>query len=256
MELETHDPVVGSSGSRLSVKRRRLHSPLSPSHSLDSFCESKSSSPTHSHSGALGGMSSSSVSSPVSVESSLKLVLSTSSWSCSSSSSWSPSPEPRGTTNTCSSGKVVQKPSKLVQLVPKLKATPTPQVKVKGKRGRPRKYPLKDSKLTPCKGSKGSGSSVAPKSAKIPKTYTKAALRLHGVYPKKLPAKQNKYKSKRERVQQQSSQVDRRPLSPEAALVLHDHCYSGISLDEDGAANGTCSRSRYDCIMCDKCSLI
>ena len=249
MEVEMNDPVEGSSSLKLPGKQGRLHSPLSPSQSLDSFCESKSSSPTNS--GAFGGgMSSSSVSSPQSIESSLKLVLSTSSWSRSSSSSWSPSPEPGGSTN--SSGKVAQKPSRVVHLLPKLKTSASAaQVKVKGKRGRPRKYPPKDSKLTPCKGTKGG--SAAPK---IPKTYTKAALRLHGVYPKKTQTKQNnKSKNKRERVHtvQQSREMDRPPLSPEAALVLHDHCYSGISLDEDGAATTAdvmCNvRSRYVCIM-------
>ena len=244
MELKAHDPVEGSSGTKIPLKRGRLHSPLSPSRSVDSSCESKSSSPTHIC--VFAGTSSSSVSSPLSVESSLKLVLSTSSWSCSSSSSWSPSPEPVSN----NSEKMVQKSSK-VQLLPKLKTeTVSIVTKQKGKRGRPRKYPLKDTPPKLSKKSKGSDAT-----SKAPKTHTKAS-----ASSKK---KQHKIKTKlskpkiwepKHAAQQLSSELDVPPMSPEAAIVLHDHCYSsGVNIsntvEDDTATSTKCSiRSRYICI--------
>ena len=222
-------------------RRRRLHSPTSPSHSLDYSSESKSSSPTNG--GAFRGNSSSSLSSPRSVESSLKLVLSTSSWSRSSSSSWSPTPEPIVSNK---SGKGVTQKSNKVQLLPKMKKTV--ESKVKGKRGRPRKYPLKGSVTLSKSIVKGNKvGTVAPKTGKAPKTYTKAALQFHGALLSKkkqqnktgkLQQQKSKPKKSHEHVcvSQRSTELDVPPLSPEAALVLHDHCYSGGAMSHASTA--------------------
>lgn len=247
---------------------KRLHSPLSPSRSLDSSSESKSSSPlrgggTVNPSRTFRGNSSSSMSSPRSVESSLKLILSTSSWSRSSSSSWSPTPEPVGGS---SAGKMSQHPTTAhSQLLSKLKTVRVTGTKGKGKRGRPRKYPLKDvSGKSPSKHDKMKGRCTAPsKVGKIPpKTYTKAALQIHSALLSKKKKKQTKAspkssskpKGKRghgSRGAEEPSELDIPPLSPEAALVLHDHCYmGGVKQDIENktatSVNGKCNiRPRY-----------
>lgn len=230
MDFEAQDPVEGSSKSKVRRGTGRLQSPLSPSQSLDSSSESKPSSPTHT---SFTGISSSSVSSPLSVESCLKLVLSTSSWSSSSSPSWSPSPEP------LNSAKVAEK-SQLKQ-----KGVVRVETKQKGKRGRPRKYPPKAK--TPNKAPSKSSNTTS----KVPKTYTKAALQAHAVSS----TKQHKVKKtgvkgkkpKKGESLQWRSELDIAPMSPEAALVLHDHCYSSDCKALNNRATGAKSgnKSRY-----------
>lgn len=223
----------GPSSSSTSAKRYRLHSPLSPARSLEYLSsDSKPSSPTRGNgSGPMfgGTTSSSSLSSPRSVESSLKLVLSPTSWSRSSSSSWSPTPEP-DTGTKLHKGKTIptQKPRKYTKkslLKVKLSAeVSTTEAKPKGKRGRPRKYPPKEITKTPPKFGKGGrgrgGGAGLMKGGRAPKTYTKASLQYHGA---------KIFKRKQHRPGRGGGQSAGRgllrPMSPEAALVLHDHCY-------------------------------
>ena len=223
-------------GSKSLPKRRRLHSPLSPSQSFDSSNGSKPSSPT-----PLRGLSrvspSSPLSSPVSVESSLKLVLSTSSWSRSSSSSWSPSPEPG---HDKASVKVYLQPktkAKILRVIKTGKGKAEP--KAKRSVGRPRKYPLAPQfKKSPKKSSPGSKKSIMPK---IPRTYTKSALKLNKQLSATLksrgkqPASKRVYNRQKNRLahtiskSEPNTDKDASPMSPEMALVMHDHCYSSSS---------------------------
>lgn len=261
--VDDHLIIEGCTSSKRLGKRRRLYSPISPSHSLDSLSSdnSKASSPLRGNTVGVG-TSSSSVSSPPSVESSLKLVLSTSaSWSRSSSSSWSPTPEPvtmaTNTSGTTGTSKTL--PSKLNKAQPKLKSmTEKPgETKVKGKRGRPRKYPLNETKKTNTKTGKVTAkvlSSFKPKPSKTfaPKTYTKASLQFHGALSSK--KKQIKITSKKKlkaknRQMERNCDLDIPPLSPEAALVLHDHSYSGSPIHryKPNDAKSNSIRSRYVC---------
>ena len=214
------------------TKRQRLHSPLSPSHSIDSLSSSsKPSSPSQGN-GVFCRNSSSSLSSPRSVEGSLKLVLSTSSWSRSSSSSWSPTPEPSTIDTTSTTSHTGRKTEQRKTRKPKLKTTG--KGCEKPKRGRPRKYPPKEAKKpTPKsgKGLKAKGGGIAS----APKTYTKASLRFHGVLTSKRRQVGTGQKKKKKKILRPKnvhggwygSELDMPPLSPEAALVLHDHSYSG-----------------------------
>lgn len=231
-------------GSKPLLKRRRLHSPLSPSQSFDSSNGSKSSSPT-----PLRGLArtspSSPLSSPASVESSLKLVLSTSSWSRSSSSSWTPSPEPG---NEKASIKVYLQPktkAKILRVIKSGKGKAVP--KAKRSVGRPRKYPLAPQfKKSPQKSSPGSKSpkdTKLPKIPKIPRTYTKSALKLNKQLSATLkargkqPAGKRVYKRQKNKLaaaisqSEPNSEKDISPMSPEMALVMHDHCYSSSHQD-------------------------
>ena len=144
------------------------------------------------------------------------------------------------------------------QLQSKLKTVKGTGTNVKGKRGRPRKYPANgsSSKCAP-KSGKIKGSTKVSKTGKLPpKTYTKAALQLHGASLSNKKKKQLKSRPKLSKPKnehgpsgtERSSELDVPPLSPEAALVLHDHCYiGGVNHDrEDNTTDAKCSiRSRY-----------
>ena len=217
------DPVEGTSGCKTLPKRARLNSPLSPSQSLDSSCESKPSSPIQT--GMFAGGSSSSVSSPLSVESSLKLVLSTSSWSCSSSSSWTPSPEPVSKAGSKPKNKARLRSKVNTAKIERTIKAANEGVKQKGKRGRPRKYPADPTKTL---GTGSKGSSTTP--SKATKSYTKSS-KQHNTSStkssKKPPKTEKTPKTNKIKQELVSSELDLAPMSPEAALVLHDHCYLG-----------------------------
>lgn len=170
---------------------------------------------------------SSPVGSPGSIGSSLRLVLSTSSWSSSTSSNWSSEP---------SSPYTKPRPKKIPKKRSPMKQKgDTPSQKSSVKRKKKSKFTVNytlfgqsspdtpksaspKTKLTPEKGSK-----VTNRTRK-PRMPSKGKVRVP------VPNKRNTrvpMKKKRENKQTALPQTqDYNPLSPEAAIVLHDHCYS------------------------------
>ena len=221
--------------SKTPYKRRRLRSPISPSHSIDSSNFSMSSSPAPFTN--LSQVSSSPArSSPSSVDGSLKLVLSPSSWSHSTSSSHcSPSPEPavsRPQKTPCKVRLQSKAAAKILRVIRNSKnKVPT---KVKHSVGRSKKTLSTNSKSVTSPGMKKK-KSTAPKGDTMTKNYTKASLKFHKklssspkLGPKKASPKKV-LKPKTEPVRSQlgtSSELDQFPMSPEMARVMHDHCYS------------------------------
>ena len=175
---------------------------------------------------------SSPVGSPGSIESSLRLVLSTSSWSSSTSSNWSS--EPTSPYTKPRAKKIKRSPIK------QKGNTPSQKSPGKGKRrskitvnytlfgqaspDTPKKASPK-TKLTPEKGSNVTDRVKKPSSnAKISKG--KVRMPASGKRNFRVPMKK-----KREIKQTDSlpEEPDHKPLSSEAAIVLHDHCYSALN---------------------------
>jgi len=213
-------------------KKIKVRSP-SPSYECISpnFSSGLESSPAQGVFGLPSSSLSSPIGSPGSIGSSLRLVLSTSSWSSSTSSNWSSEP---------SSPYAKSPPRKIPKKRLKQKGDAVSQktpTKGKGKKkltvdctlfgqvspASPKKVSPK-TKRVPEKESKVSNKLKKPNSNRTP-----LKLKLHKPVPgKKSPAMLAK-KKKRANQQQAASlfqEQDDNPLSPEAAAVIHDHCYA------------------------------
>ena len=133
------------------------------------------------------------------------------------------------------------KKSSLPKAKPTL-AVSTTEGQPKRKRGRPRKYPPKETTKTPPKLGKsgkarGGGSSTGLTKGgggKTPKTYTKLSLQYHG--GKMVKRKQQSVGKQGRGGGQSGGRGLLRPMSPEAALVLHDHCYNMEQMSQGEAA--------------------
>ena len=224
--------------SKSPYRRRKLCSPVSPSRSIDSSNFSMPSSPATLTN--LSQVSSSPArSSPSSVDGSLKLVLSPSSWSHSTSSShWSPSPEPAASRPQKTPDKVCLQPKAAAKILRVIRNSKNKvSTKVKHSVGQSKKTLSTNPKSRTSPGLKKK-KSTGSKGTIITKDYTKASLKFHkklSSSPKLEPKKASPKKVFKPKTAAVSSrlgadnELDRFPMSPEMARVMHDHCYSFFS---------------------------
>ena len=213
-------------------KKIKVRSP-SPSYECLSpnFSSGLESSPAQGVFGLPYSSLSSPIGSPGSIGSSLRLVLSTSSWSSSTSSNWSSepsSPYAKSPPRKIPKKRLKQKGDALSQKTPP---------KGKGKKkltvdctlfGQP--SPATPKKMSPkTKRMPKKESKVSSKLKKLNSNRTPLKVKLHKPAPGKKSPKVLAKKKKRVSEQQAASlsqEQDDNPLSPEAAAVIHDHCYA------------------------------
>ena len=213
-------------------KRIKVRSP-SPTYECVSpnFSSGLESSPAQGVFGLPSSSLSSPIGSPGSIGSSLRLVLSTSSWSSSTSSNWSSepsSPYAKSPPRKIPKKRLKQKGDALSQKTPP---------KGKGKKkltvdctlfGQP--SPATPKKMSPkIKRMPEKESKISSKLKKPNSNKTALKVKLHKPAPGKKSPKVLAKKKKRVSKQKPASlsqEQDDNPLSPEAAAVIHDHCYA------------------------------